>query len=97
MYATADGTPEIDVPAFLTPKQSISLPNIEAQDFTGGGVETGHFMPFIGTMYLPAREASVMSEKATETYIGINSYSASHIQGVDDPSFISYFQRIYLK
>ncbi|XP_049311208.1 uncharacterized protein LOC125778318 [Bactrocera dorsalis] len=71
----------------LTPKETLSLPIKEAADFHGPfqshASNNGDLKPFIGDMYLPVGEESYMTHAAAETYTGIDSYSASHVQGLD--------------
>ncbi|XP_050329638.1 uncharacterized protein LOC126759083 [Bactrocera neohumeralis] len=71
----------------LRPKETLTLPIKEAADFHGPfqtqAFNNGDFKPFIGDMYLPVGEESPITHGAAETYTGIDSYSASHVQGLD--------------
>ncbi|XP_011185179.1 uncharacterized protein LOC105213809 [Zeugodacus cucurbitae] len=79
---------------FLTPKETLSLPTKEAEDFHGQfkspTFNDGHFKPFIGDKYLPVGGESSITQAAAETYTGIDSYSASHVQGLDHHSHSPY-------
>ncbi|XP_018792280.1 PREDICTED: uncharacterized protein LOC108970980 [Bactrocera latifrons] len=71
----------------LTPNETLTLPIKEASDFhsplQSHAFNNGDFKPFIGEMYLPVGEYSSITHEAAETYTGIDSYSASHVQGLD--------------
>lgn len=89
-----------DIPAlsaaydFLTPKETLTIPTSEAADFHGQfpyhAFNDGTFKPFIGDMYLPVGEERPIRKEAAETYMGIDSYSASHVQGLDYLSYSPY-------
>lgn len=79
---------------FLTSKETLTLPTKEAENFHGQlqypTFDNKHFKPFIGDMYLPVKEESLITQEATETYTGIDSYSARHVQGLDHLNYSPY-------
>ncbi|XP_054729139.1 uncharacterized protein LOC129238126 [Anastrepha obliqua] len=93
-YGASKDTSAADMTEFFVSKESLDLPNKEAKDFHAAfqypTLGIANIQSFIGNMYLPGIEESPLAQIASETYVGIDSYAARHVQGVDDLTYSPY-------